>query len=850
MAFPLKYMKVSGRLGALIGDITGDEAPDMIAVSGQIEFRYNSDGGDYVIAAEAEGGPTIMTVSPVIVELNPDGNIEYNGLPYVALFAPDSHTNPSTGSYKVTFQNLRYGGTSINILPFNIPAVPDGEIDLARVARVPGTIARPVQVGPPGVSVSSLRLTQDDNLIFTLSDGKDLPPINLDGISDVAGLVSDAYDAADDADVARGAAKASADLAFLKADESRQWAELANGHSNNAKVQADAALAQAGTAGSEATKAAGSATSAADQVGLAKAQVTLATTQAGNASGSATAANTAKTAAETAKTAAETARTQAQTAKTDAETARTAAQGFSTTAGTKAGEAAASAVTAKTEADRAANYVGGVKDGTVTNVSVAANANIERTKILGLQAALDSKPTLWNGELAALNIHMSPESAQSVTIPYFTNDIAYNNNRGGATRLYVDGVQTTAYNLNLLFEPSAQAISVPITGVNQIVVEVDLCRSFGYGTKMGIAANEAWRARNVKFEVFEEATWKTILDAQDLASAEVVKQYGAAQSGTSKIRITFTGFQGSGFRLAQVYMLSYASDLGAGPFLPRGGGAVFGAIEGYPPTAPAHLTRKDYVDNAVSGMVKTTGDQNLANNLGVGGNLTTSGHNAARGAYGESTSTPGAYTGVLSSTPRVMLANGTPAQNWQIDNQAGVLRFFMPGSVQLALSNNSIDVMNKPIKNVTNPTAAQDASTKKYTDDAVATREAAITAGTTAQYFRGDKTWATLDKASVSLGNVDNTADVSKPISTAVANALSGKAASGHTHTKADIGLGNVDNTADASKPVSTAQASAISGRVANASGQSNTLWTGTQAEYDALATATKQAVGFVAVIR
>ena len=42
-----------------------------------------------------------------------------------------------------------------------------------------------------------------------------------------------------------------------------------------------------------------------------------------------------------------------------------------------------------------------------------------------------------------------------------------------------------------------------------------------------------------------------------------------------------------------------------------------------------------------------------------------------------------------------------------------------------------------------------------------------ITAGTTAQYYRGDKTWQTLNKAAVGLGNVDNTADLNKPISTA-----------------------------------------------------------------------------------
>lgn len=42
-------------------------------------------------------------------------------------------------------------------------------------------------------------------------------------------------------------------------------------------------------------------------------------------------------------------------------------------------------------------------------------------------------------------------------------------------------------------------------------------------------------------------------------------------------------------------------------------------------------------------------------------------------------------------------------------------------------------------------------------------------------------------KASIGLGNVDNTSDASKPISTAVQTALDGKAASSHAHSAADI---------------------------------------------------------------
>jgi len=96
-------------------------------------------------------------------------------------------------------------------------------------------------------------------------------------------------------------------------------------------------------------------------------------------------------------------------------------------------------------------------------------------------------------------------------------------------------------------------------------------------------------------------------------------------------------------------------------------------------------------------------------------------------------------------------------------------------------------------------------------------------------------------KAQVGLSNVDNTSDANKPISTAVQNALNGKAsqaslsslsntvagkadlislnthvqnkANPHTVTKAQVGLGDVDNTSDANKPVSTRQQAAINAK-------------------------------------
>lgn len=53
--------------------------------------------------------------------------------------------------------------------------------------------------------------------------------------------------------------------------------------------------------------------------------------------------------------------------------------------------------------------------------------------------------------------------------------------------------------------------------------------------------------------------------------------------------------------------------------------------------------------------------------------------------------------------------------------------------------------------------------------------EPPITAGTSSQYWRGDKSFQTLDKTAVGLGNADNTSDVNKPVSAAQQTALDGK---------------------------------------------------------------------------
>jgi hypothetical protein len=49
-------------------------------------------------------------------------------------------------------------------------------------------------------------------------------------------------------------------------------------------------------------------------------------------------------------------------------------------------------------------------------------------------------------------------------------------------------------------------------------------------------------------------------------------------------------------------------------------------------------------------------------------------------------------------------------------------------------------------------------------------KEPTIIAGLISQYWRGDKSWQTLNKAAVGLGNVDNTSDLTKNSAIAILN--------------------------------------------------------------------------------
>jgi hypothetical protein len=113
------------------------------------------------------------------------------------------------------------------------------------------------------------------------------------------------------------------------------------------------------------------------------------------------------------------------------------------------------------------------------------------------------------------------------------------------------------------------------------------------------------------------------------------------------------------------------------------------------------------------------------------------------------------------------------------DDNNDTVTFAAQGNVQSVNGKTGVVVIDKTDVSLGNVDNTSDINKPISTlvQNALNLKEGTITAGTTAQYYRGDKTFQTLDKTAVGLSNVDNTTDLLKPISTATQTALNGKQA-------------------------------------------------------------------------
>ena len=113
------------------------------------------------------------------------------------------------------------------------------------------------------------------------------------------------------------------------------------------------------------------------------------------------------------------------------------------------------------------------------------------------------------------------------------------------------------------------------------------------------------------------------------------------------------------------------------------------------------------------------------------------------------------------------------------------------------------------------------------------TTAAEAAAAAPVQSVAGRTGTVTLAKSDVGLGNVDNTSDANKPVSTATQTALDDKANTSHTHVAADVT--DFSTAADARITASDKVSSNVTG--ITGADQVTNIVSLTQAEYDAIGT-------------
>lgn len=116
-------------------------------------------------------------------------------------------------------------------------------------------------------------------------------------------------------------------------------------------------------------------------------------------------------------------------------------------------------------------------------------------------------------------------------------------------------------------------------------------------------------------------------------------------------------------------------------------------------------------------------------------------------------------------------ASGTAAQGNDNRINNGQTAFGW-GNHQIAGYYSASNLPPSQVQNSLSPSTTTQAPSVTAVNGGLATKENSIAATTSADYYRGDKIFAALNKAAVGLSNVDNTSDAGKPVSTAQQSAL------------------------------------------------------------------------------
>lgn len=185
---PLTYGTVTGRFLAIVAD-AGDalENPDYVPLVGTVTLTPDL---PYGLVLNASPVPATIIPRPIVVTLDVDGQIEWNGLDSINLLATDDpNVNPTDFTYTASF-NLSIDGVTVPYGPFSFQLPGGTTVDLTTVAPVASAGGVLTIAGPPGPPGSVMTAASAAEAQAMSTNTKTITPANLADVSTTAATAS------------------------------------------------------------------------------------------------------------------------------------------------------------------------------------------------------------------------------------------------------------------------------------------------------------------------------------------------------------------------------------------------------------------------------------------------------------------------------------------------------------------------------------------------------------------------------------------------------------------------------------------------------------------------------------
>lgn len=227
--------------------------------------------------------------------------------------------------------------------------------------------------------------------------------------------------------------------------------------------------------------------------------------------------------------------------------------------------------------------IGGGAIGTATSFDGSGNITIPITSI---------KPEYISYGYVTNRVFLNTSiNNNGVVIPYVFNDIAHLLKKGGSAIVYYDNTQAST-NIQAAFSSDFDYWSKGVSNITKIVFELTLDKVYTNANTVYLdSGNPSYRAKDIKIEVMDSNyandIWTTKVEKTNKDYSYMMETFshtpkGASSTSFNKMRITFSNFASSTFRIACIGLLATNNSKALTEVcLSKAGGNIYGSITPY-----------------------------------------------------------------------------------------------------------------------------------------------------------------------------------------------------------------------------------------------------------------------------